>query len=580
MRVLLLHPEDSPRCGPWSQQRWDLVVDLGRSARFSEEEWSQQYGCPVLRADVFRENMADARRVREILSVGRGRLVDEEGVDWWDLHLRFAPETLSMLVLTRVVAQLSGQAELWATRRGWQVSVVAALGKLPIRSFRSSRAGRVATQTGHYAGVLRRFSPAQIKEIVLDKYDSSYRWRARFASKPKRCTQPVVLLPSAYVNVSRMASAYACLLPAQSFLLVAARQSARQFVSPANVEVRDLSAYATADFPAREAEFLLARWAKLKDDLRERPELQLLMQAGIFEAFPGWVRDGLGARNAWREVVEREPVCGVLCGDDSNMTTRIPVVLAAKRGIVTADFHHGAFDGRYLLKDLISEVYLTKNEMERDYLARVCGLPAERLLMAAPRTSCGRASGAKKQNGAAVFFSEPFELAELRTEEVYRELLPALIRLTRENGRSLIIKLHPFESRSQRAGIVRNALGDEIAKSVTLVDGPLTPELMSKAWFGIAVESTAVVDCLENGVNCFLCAWLAHSPYGYLEQYVRFGVGEALHSRQQLGEIPARLENFGRASQPARTSQAVDASGLRQWLASKSRDVSAARSIS
>ena len=582
MRVLLLHPEDSPRYGPWSQQRWDLVVDLGKSSRFSEQEWSEKCECPILRADVFREGIADARRVREILSVGRGRLVDEEGVDWWDLNLRFVPEALSTLTLIRVAAQLSGQAELWATRAGWRVSVVGALCKLPVRSFGSGRVAQSMGRVGHYAGVFRRFLPAQIKEIVLDKYDSGYRWRGRFAPKPGRCAEPVVLLPSAYVNVSRMASAYARLLPEQSFLLIAARQSARQFVPPANVQVRDLAAYASGDFPEGEADSLLARWTKLKTDLRESTELQLLMRAGIFELFPGWLRDGLGARNAWREVLEREPVCGVLCGDDSNMTTRIPVVLAAKRGIATADFHHGAFDGRYLLKDLISDVYLTKNEMERDYLSRVCGLPAARLTIAAPKPSCAPSPGEpKKQDGAAaVFFSEPYELAEMRAEEVYRELLPALVRLTRENGRSLIIKLHPFESRAQRARIVRDVLGEKNAEAVTLVDGPLTPTLMTHAWFGITVESTAVMDCLENGVRCFLCAWLTHSPYGYLEQYVRFGVGEVVHDLREVGEIPARLAGLSPTRPPVRLSEAVDASVLKRWLSSKSQDTTGARSVS
>src|SRR3974390_1342513 len=37
MRVLLLHPDDSPRQGPWSRQRWDLIVDLGKSSTFSQE---------------------------------------------------------------------------------------------------------------------------------------------------------------------------------------------------------------------------------------------------------------------------------------------------------------------------------------------------------------------------------------------------------------------------------------------------------------------------------------------------------------------------------------------------------------
>src|SRR5271165_1145676 len=582
MRVLLLHPEDSPRRGLWSGQRWDLVVDLGKSSRFSEQEWEEICRCPILRSDVLREGVSDAKRVREILAAGEGRLIDEEGIDWWDLNLRFVPEMLALLTLQRVAGEISTQAELWATRAGWQAGVLQTLCNRPVRIFGSGRIARTAAQAGHYAGVVRRFSSAQIKEIFLDKYDSSYRWRSRFASRPQPSTQPVVLLPSAYVNVSRMAAAYARLLPEQPFLLIAARHSARQFDPPRNVQVRDLAAYATPEFPEREAESLVAGWAKLRADLQSWKELRVLTQAGMLQAFPGWLRDGLGIRNAWREVLKREPVSGVLCGDDSNMTTRIPVVLAVKKEIPTADFHHGAFDGRYLLKKLASDIYLTKSEMERDYLVRTCGLPAERLVLASPTPAAGCAPAVprKQEAAAAIFFSEPYELAEMRAEEVYREILPPLARLAQVHGRSLILKLHPFESRSQRAAIVHEALTADLAKSVTVVEGPLTAELISRAWFGVTVESTAVVDCLDHGVTCFLCAWLKHSPYGYLEQYARFGVGEILSEASDLGEIPARLARLSHESQRARLPQIANPAELKQWLTSKSHELRGVRSAS
>ena len=582
MRILLLHPEDSPRRGPWSRQRWDLVVDLGKSSRFSEREWEEQFECPILRADVFREGIADVRRVREILAAGQGQLVDEQGIDWWDLNLRFVPEALAVLTLCRVAGEFSSQAELWATRAAWQMGILRSLCKKPIRTFGSGRLERLATRAGHYSRIYRRFSSAQIKEIFLDKYDSGYRWRSRLASKPQPCPQPVVLLPSAYVNVSRMASAYADLFPEQLFLLVAARHSARQFDAPENVQVRDLASYATSDFPESEAQSLLARWTKLQAELQSSPELHLLAQAGILQSFSGWLRDGLGSRNAWREVLEREPVSVVLCGDDSNMTTRLPVLLAARREIPTADFHHGAFDGRYLLKHLASDVYLTKSEMERDYLSRVCGLSQEGLLMAAPKSASAAVPLELRTRAGAtiIFFSEPYELADMRAEEVYREVLPTLARLAQEQGRPLTIKLHPFESRSLRAGIVRALLNADMARSVTLVDGPLTSELMSKAWFGVTVESSAALDCLEHGVTCFLCAWLAYSPYGYLEQYVRFGAGEVLNDASQIAGISARLASLDPGSHLVGTAPAGDPAELQQWLTSRSRDLRDARSAS
>jgi hypothetical protein len=142
--------------------------------------------------------------------------------------------------------------------------------------------------------------------------------------------------------------------------------------------------------------------------------------------FPGWFQSGLRVRNARRKVIESEPLCGVLCGDDSNMYTRLPVMLAARRGISTADFHHGAIDGRYLLKELPCDTYLAKNEMEREYLLCVCGLPPERVALGAPAPA---PSDSPQNDGPwdlarLVLFSEPYENFGLRAEEVYRELLP------------------------------------------------------------------------------------------------------------------------------------------------------------
>ena len=210
MRVLLLHPEDSPRRGPWSQLHWDLIVDLGKSSQYSADAWSEQYECPVLRADSYRRGIADAKQLREMFSAFHGQLIDEEGIDWWDLtSLLVAPEALDLVAFPRIAAEISASAELWSTRPGWPANALATLVGCPLRSFAAAGLTRLAARTKHYAGLLGRFSGAQIKEIALDKYDASYRWRSRFASKQRSRTDPVVLVPSAYGNVSRAAAAYA-----------------------------------------------------------------------------------------------------------------------------------------------------------------------------------------------------------------------------------------------------------------------------------------------------------------------------------------------------------------------------------
>jgi len=313
MRILLVHPEDSPRAGPWTRQSWDLLVDLGGSSRFSEEAWRQQYSCPVLSVDSFRQTIADAKLVRQIFSSGRGFLIDEEGIDWWDVtSLRIVPEALTAVALGRVSTEISPSAELWATRPGWPANVVTAWSGRTFNSFGGSVPARSAARAVHYGRVLRHFSAAQIIEIFLDKYDSGYRGRSRFAARPKLCADTVVLLPSAYGNVSRMAAAYARLVPQQSFLLVATRRSARQFVPPANVEVRNLSAYAKADAFSEEIAFLIQRWFDLRAGLVSVRELEVLSRMGVLDSFPDWLRAGVRMRAAWRQILENEPVCGVL----------------------------------------------------------------------------------------------------------------------------------------------------------------------------------------------------------------------------------------------------------------------------
>jgi hypothetical protein len=572
MRVLFLHPEDSPVVGPWSRQRWDLIVDLGKSSTFSAEAWARQSSCPVLRTDSFREGVADVRQVREMFSPGRKQLVDEEGIDWWVLTSLFlAQEALAVLALRRLAGEIEPSAELWASRRGDPADLLTVLLGREIRAFGRGGLARAVAGVTRYAGLARRFSAAQIKEIGLDKYDSAYRWRSRLAGRQDSCAEPVVLVPSAYGNVSRMAAAYAQLLPRQGFLAVATRESGKKFAPPPNMRVRDLAPYAKAEPPLTEISDLLKRWDKVRGDLQGFPDLRALSRTSAMDPISHWIRNGLSVRNAWRTVLEREPICGVLCGDDSNPYTLLPVLLAARRGIPTVDFHHGAFDGRYLLKDLPCDVYLAKSGMERDYVVRVCELPGDRVVIAAPSQESPRADQkrSRAQKTSAVFFSEPYEGVGMRAEEVYRELLPALCRLARENGRGVILKLHPFESVRQRRRMIREILSAEDSQFVNLVDGPLAEALMSQAWFGITVESTTVIDCMQHGIQCFLCGWLTLWPFGYAQQYARFGVGEVLRGAEQIADIPQRLAKFQNRAAAEPTS-AADPVQLQRWLTARS----------
>jgi len=582
MRVLFLHPEDSPGVGPWSRERWNLIVDLGKSSTFSAEAWAQQSGCTILRTDSFREGLADVRRVREMFSPGRKHLVDEEGIDWWDVtSLLLAQDALTELALRRLGDEIKPSAELWASRGGGPVDLLAILLGREIRLFGRGSSARAVAGLTRYAGLARRFSAAQIKEIGLDKYDSAYRWRSRFGRRRAACAEPVVLVPTAYGNVSRMAAAYARLLPRQGFLAVATRESGKKFVPPRNVQVCDLAPYAKAEPPLTEISDLLQRWDKLRIDLEALPDLRALSRTSAMDPISHWIRNGLSVRDAWRTVLENEPICGVLCGDDSNPYTLLPVLLAARRRIPTVDFHHGAFDGRYLLKELPSDVYLAKSEMERDYLVCVCELPGERVVIAAPSSESVHADrgGSADQKTSVVFFSEPYEGVGMRAEEVYREVLPPLCRLARQNRRGVILKLHPFESAPQRRRMIREILSPEDSQFVNVVVGPLTEALMSQAWFGITVESTTVIDCMQYGIQCFLCGWLTLWPFEYTQQYARFGVGEVLRSAEEVSDIPQRLAEFQSraAAGPTRTA---DPAQLQRWLTARSGERAALKPVS
>jgi hypothetical protein len=543
VRVLLLHPEDSPRYGPWARQQWDLIVDLGNSSETAGAAWQKLVGCPVLRLESFRHSVDDPRSAGEILRSGFGQLMDDCGLDWWELTSLFVHAELeTAIALRRLAASGDSSGELFSTRPDWPVSGFATLLGRDVRSFSETAKTSAFGRLRRYARAFSKLSASQMVEVFWDKYDSGYEWRSRLIARTRRISESVVLLPSAYTNVSRMAAAYASLLPEQRFLLVATRRSGLQFDRPSNVNVTQLARYAKAGKHNSENATILSSWAILRAQLQEIPEVDLLSRAGVLDPFERWFRTGLAVRDAWRCVLDHEPVTAVLCGDDSNWYTRLPVMLGRMRGLPTVDFHHGAFDGRYLLKRLSSDFYLAKSEMERDYLLRVCHLPAERVLVGAPvEPNPLRTATQGADQSSIIFFSEPAESFGGRTEEVYRELIPPLLQIADKHRRTLILKLHPFENARERSRLLESALGPERRAKVKIVSGPLSAELLETAWFGITVESTTAVDCARHSAPCFLCEWLVAMPFGYIQQYARFGIGRLIRSPSDLAEIPRIL---------------------------------------
>src|SRR5947207_12868512 len=564
MRILLVQPDDSLENGP-CQKKWDQVIDLSKGGFDFYRRSTLQLGCPVVPLDSLRVGVEDFQWVREISESGRNRLVDAEGLDWWELTAIFFHQQIELLgVLRRFADNLKSSDELYITRPGFYADALRFL----LRDRLQVLSSRIDSHHSalRYVRSAARFPIAQLAEILWDKYDSNYFLRRRFTGRRKPSRNPVVLLPSAYVNVSRMAIAYARTVPEMDFLLVATRRSGWLAEPSANVAVAKLASYAKYETSTRrEYDDLSIQWRHVRTDLESVPEIGMLGRLGLLDSFPKLLRQGLAIREAWRQVFEIEPVKAVLCADDSNPYTRIPVLLARNRGIPAIACHHGALDGAHLFKRSHADVILAKGKMEQDYLVRVCGVPNVNVEIGAPADwspTCVRRDGDSAP--FITFFSEPYEVASARTDEFYRDLLPRLADLALKTGRKLVVKLHPFESQRERERLINRILTAEQQQVATLVSGTLSENLLQKTWAGITVLSTAATDCAARGIPSFLCGWLEYSHYGYIEQFEKFGVGRVLRSPEEIAEIPQLIRRYRQPEVSSNLWQPVTSARLQE----------------
>ena len=550
MRVLLIRPEDALAAGPWIGSKWDRVVDLGRGGIKAYEEAASQLGCPVGYLDQFRRDYQEIRRARELLKYGKNKLRDRLGLDWWALLAILVHQQVEATILLEDLAKtIAANDEVWTSAPGFHSQALSEILGREVRVFPARKRSKGAL---YYFERFRRLPFRQLIDVFWDKTDAGYDFRRRLSHRPKAQRNDVVLLPTAYVNVSRTGAAYASSVPDLNFLLVATRRSGWPSHLPENVSAAWLSSYATKRSSEREAEYqgLLSAWDSLRKELEEVPEFRIISRCDTFAIFQYYFAHGLGIRDAWLNVLESEPVKAVLCADDSNPFTHMPLLLAQMRGIRTISCHHGALDGRCMVKECHAEVILAKGRMEHDYLTRLCAVPAAKVVIGAPSLS-----GAERQSPFttadrpfAVFFSEPYEATGGRATAVYADVLLPIAELAAREGRQLIIKLHPAESVTERSSIVEQLLSAELRQVVRLIDEPLDSELLDKTWFGITVLSTVVMDCALRQVPCFLCKWLESSPYGYVDQFVRFGLGIPLTHPDQISDIPAHLCEFERST--------------------------------
>jgi hypothetical protein len=546
MKILLIHPGDDPENGPWATVSWNRIIDLGLGGMNGYERWARRFDCTITPLDSLRDGFEDFRRVREVLGFGCNRVVDDYGLDWWEIlsiHLHGEMETL--ILLKRFASTAVSSDEIYVSRPGLHASLLQYLLPGQVKVFPLRREARRAG-LAHYLRVFRKLSTQQSIDVFWDKFDSGYQFRGRLKQKRAPSMRPAILVPTAYINVSRTGLAYAKTFPDEHFLMIATRRSGWVKHPPKNVATAWLSSYAAVQDRDQGFGGIEKRWSSLLTELCEVPEFKILDRAGYLQSFPNQLLRGLEVRDAWRNVLDTEPVQAVLCADDSNPYTRIPMLLAQARGLRGIACHHGALDGRYFFKRVYGDVVWAKDRMEEDYLVRCCGVPQQRVEIGPPTepvtSQALQRSGNETFQPYLLFISESYDVWGGREEEFYRDILPPLADLALATGRELIVKLHPAESEHERVKLVQQILSAEQYKSTRVVSGPLSDDLLANAWFGITILSTVSVQCAKLGIPCFLCKWLEAWPYGYVGQYTRFGVGIGLNSPGEIAKIPQLLK--------------------------------------
>ncbi|HEY4053572.1 MAG TPA: hypothetical protein VGL74_07515 [Terriglobales bacterium] len=563
-RILLLHPADEP-ARFIARSHYDLVVDLGRAPASTYEAWSRAAGCRAMSIHELSRGVDDLHRTRELLQFGMGEVVDQHGIDWWDVLVQSAVPSLQQLILAaRLADVITPSAEIHSTRPHF---VATALQQLTGSALVLQSGPNFLDRAKHYVNVFQQLDLRQFTQVLQDKFDSEHNIRRRFAGRKSRNESPLVLLPSAYVNVSRTAVSYAEMVPDVNFLLVTGRNSGRLADLPSNVHMESLDGYFSGVNQA-EIKSLLDRWNRLELKLTQTlPEFAVAKDSGVLGNAGDRLKWGIAIRNAWLALYKSLPISACLCADDTNPYSRIPLIIAKNRGLPTVACHHGALDSRMAIKNQHADLYLAKGEMEKDYLVRGCQVAPEWIVIGAP----GWAASQPLQREATtfrnwlVFFTEPYHTTGWRMEAVYRDLLPRLVSLARSCGLELVFKLHPFESVKGHRRLINQLLPEDKTREIRVIAGPISAQFWPQVSCALTVQSTVAIDCGLRGIPIFLCGWLADSVGGYAQQYARFGVGHLLESPQDLNRIP-QLSEKNTPLAPDVARQTIDGERLRKLL--------------
>jgi hypothetical protein len=549
MRVLMLHPDDVPWKGEWSASRWDLIIDLGFAGASVYQDWALRTGARIISIHQFAGQTESYRWANQILEAGRGKFLDRMGLDWWEILAPWKYHELHGLYMVRLLhEELGSQAsEIAATRAHPYVELLSIVMERPVPCIAQARSS-ARNFVSRISVAARTLRPSQVIEIAFDKWDPGFKLRSRM-SKHRRAqvNEPVVLLPSAYSNVTRTQLAYAEHLPGRRFLLATTRRSGESNRLPRNVTSVPLAAYAfkSADTD-RETADLRTAWSLLKTELSEMKELRQSLRGGFWNDVPVLLGSALPLRDAWLRMISSEQVETVLCADDLNYYTRLPLILAKQMGRRAIYCYHGALDGGLLFKKSYADLHLVKGEMERDYALQASEVEAGRIEIAAPGElnldgNQRDSSGLKARDLA--FFSQPYEIYGGRTDEIYREILQRLVSVAQRLECKVLLKLHPFESRRARERLVRSVLSPE-KQAFVEVPSAQSADIVARSVCGIGLDSSVAVECTQRAIPYFLCGWLDFNGFGYMQQFARFGAGILLESPDEILTMPQRIEQF------------------------------------
>src|SRR5205823_3605929 len=158
------------------------------------------------------------------LNSGLNKIVDDQGLDWWDLICpRWIDRIEQFLRIGNLVQKLPKTAEVFVGAEGTYTAALRNL--LPGRSHFFSSSESVLSKALRKGRLFSNLSFRQVLETAGDKYDGAYRFRRYIAPRRRQQTRDTVLLPSGYSNATRMALGYAADVSDLGFLVVASRRS-------------------------------------------------------------------------------------------------------------------------------------------------------------------------------------------------------------------------------------------------------------------------------------------------------------------------------------------------------------------